>query len=1221
MAPNKTKWTDDQLRAIETTDRSVMVTASAGTGKTAVLSSRCSNLVAKNKSDVSSLLVLTFTEAAAEEMKTRIASQLKNQYLLNFDPAVKSQILLLDSAQISTIHSFCKTIISENFHKLGIDPGFSILDSDEQKLIKSEILAQLIENAWNEPDLAQGLKELLYRRDASLNAGFISKIISINDFLDSIPNRQFWFSKANEICGNGELITEPVRQMQIELVKSTLSECIEKIKQSIELDSKLADGFWHDQFEIEILQPFENMKKLIESDLEAFIRNTKSFSISFKRKPKDIEPDIKDIVQQPARKAIDDLQELGDLAIINCDYDELISRSASMQTQLLLRLVRDFDILYSQRKRQLNCLDFSDLEHLALQLLSNDDKPSELADELSKKFNFIFVDEYQDINEVQQAILDKIVRVDNVFGVGDVKQSIYAFRQAKPEIFISKIETANTDSKTTKPIERIDLRKNFRSRKNVLDFVNNIFERIMSKDFCGMEYDSSAMLEAGFDYLTQKGPDVELHIIDEKAESDHDNDDSFQASQPDEDVFNWTSKPQRQALLIGRRIKEIVEIEKPQIYDRQTDSYRQASYGDIVILMRSLSSRLNEYIEIFRLLDIPISTTSNTGYFETTEISDCISLLKVIDNPIDDIAVVSVLRSPFFNFNETQLAIIRHFADSNGLTDDNYYTSLQLYKTKGDDQNLKNKIENFFNQLSHWRKLTHRQSLAQLIWDILRFENYISFVSALPNGRQRKQNLLKLHERAIQFESFVTCSHSVSLSRFIDFIEKLLDQGQDWSPAQTPDSVSDGVRLLNVHQSKGLEFPIVFLAQLGSKFNLSDLNDDCLLDSSDTLGLRIINRKTKTKAASAAYQVIKKKILRSSLAEEMRILYVAMTRAREKLILTGNLQTSKAKKILTQCAVSPQSKPPYWLLSQCPNHFEWILYALGNRKKLHQIYDTPIDVQLIEDDLFRAELYQREQIRQLSQQIKDLTFQKNKTDQGNARLKYDIDKIRQNLNYNYPFTCSAKLQSKTSASKIDNQNLPKNSPADDHANFHYHQSLKPLWNDSKEISRAQIGTATHTVLQHLDLDNIVNAESILETIENLKQQKIVTQEISDKINISEIEKFFKSTIGRAAADEKNKVHREWQFTYALDSKYFDNKCEDDFVILQGMIDMLIETPQGLIVIDFKTDNISPQQVPDRAQNYAQQVNLYAKAASDILKTPIIGKWLYFLTPSAAHEII
>jgi len=619
-------------------------------------------------------------------------------------------------------------------------------------------------------------------------------------------------------------------------------------------------------------------------------------------------------------------------------------------------------------------LDFADLEHLMLKLLTDSDST---AVTLREKFRYIFVDEYQDINPVQQAILDKISRPDNVFVVGDIKQSIYAFRQAQPEIFLKRLAGTTEDTGQKSVPARVDLSGNFRSRKGILDFANTVFSRIMTAPAFLVDYDEKTFLRPQLDYkpisqtTTRQCPLVEMYILNEETPGDN-NDNSQQ--QPDDTRTNIISSTQRQAAFIAERISQMVGTETGcaefKIYDKKTSWYRDIEYRDIVILMRSLAHRANEYVEVLRLAGIPVSCQSQAGYFAATEITDCVSLLKVLDNPQQDIELAAVLRSAFFKVTDTELAMISAHGDSTvAPLRPTFYDCVLSYSQDGPDQQLRKKLTRTLAQIDQWRLQTRRQPLAELLWQIYRQTGYLSFVSAQPNGAQRRANLLKLHERAIQFEGFVSPAQTTSLARFVEFIEKLLERGRDWAPAEPDNLTENAVRIMSIHKSKGLEFPVVFLAELNRPFNKKDCYGDCLIDDTYGIGLQIIEPQSNVKLNTIAHEVIAQKKLDTMLAEEMRILYVAMTRAREKLVLTASGNQKDCSDILAACSALPDEPVRDWQLKSAKCHFDWILYALANHKKLNDLFKTAPKANTVDDNLFSTQLLDRSVLDEISAEI------------------------------------------------------------------------------------------------------------------------------------------------------------------------------------------------------------------------------------------------------------
>jgi len=1222
------RWTDNQKLAINTRQRDVLVTASAGTGKTAVLAERCVEILIdkNNPVDVSQVLVLTFADDAAEEMRSRIDKRLRARLSENYSPALSAQILGLDAAQISTIHSFCKRVILDHFYLLGIDPAFRIVDDDEQKLLKLEVLEKVIEQAWAEEPIAAGLQKLFYRRKVyDIASGYISNVINISDFLDSVVSKDQWFDRAAGLSDMAAADTSELTRQQKEILLSKLLQCKEQLDHSILLDERSSiPNHWSQQIKNDFLKPVDDCIKKIKADnLKGCIETIRTFEKArFSNKPKDMDKDEADFVRQPAKKAIETFQSLLDLALVNPEYEKLVGTHAGLQTKILLELVKRFVRSYDQAKKKINALDFSDLQRLMLRLLNENE---DVACRLKEKFKCIFVDEYQDINALQQAIIDKIRRDDNVFVVGDVKQSIYAFRQGKPELFLNMLKAASEKPSEQTGSLKVGLSDNFRSRKGVLDFANTVFNRIMRSSVSLIDYDKETFLKEGFDYkpIDDTSPLVEIHIADEQP-ADNDNDDEDTA-EPDAAAI---SSAQRQAAFIASRIKQMVGDAKnaPQfkVYDKNTGTYRDVDYGDIVILMRSPAKTANEYVEVLRLAGIPVSSQSSAGYFAATEISDCVSLLKVLDNPQRDIELAAVLRSPLFKISDTELAAIKQFAaEDENLK--NYYDHVRNYSKQGTNTQLKEKLAAALKNIEQWRFSINHGSIADTLWSIFRQTGFLSFVSALPNGRQRRANLLKMHDRAIQFEGFAAATAAGSLTRFVEFIEKLLDQDQDWAPARPDDDSERAVRVMSIHKSKGLEFGVVFLAQLNKKFNLTDITGDCITDDINTLGVKIIDPDTKTKFTSIAHQVIAEKKKDSTLAEEMRLLYVAMTRAREKLVICASKKKTDCAKIVKQVKALDGDPVKTWQLKSAMCALDWLLLSLGDQKQMQELFDHDSTANTVEHELFTACLLDLEKLNKKAESIL----------RGKGAKKIDLAdispaavlagkamlaEITRLLCWQYPFAELTRIAAKTSVSELTHG-------SDEYASLNlgnvFEKAPKAVLSArgvaGEKVEGKLIGTATHLVISELDLNDITPA-AVDEMIRRLTDEGRIPLHVADKIDHEAIFGFFKSDLGKLVLSNRKNVLSEWEFTLGYDKDLPKQYKGTENVIVQGIIDMIVPTDDGLVVIDFKTDSVTESSAHQRAKTYYPQMNIYARAAEAILKQKIAGKWLYFLRPSIALEV-
>jgi len=609
-------------------------------------------------------------------------------------------------------------------------------------------------------------------------------------------------------------------------------------------------------------------------------------------------------------------------------------------------------------------------------------------------------------------------------------------------------------------------------------------------------------------------------------------------------------------------------------------------------------------------------------------------LLKVLDNPQRDIELAALLRSPFFKISDSDLAKIRLHSAANE-HDKNFYNCVVEYCESGKDIKLAGRLKEILSQIEQWRTTARMGKLADLIWQIYRQSGFLSFVSALPNGQTRRANLLKLHDRAIQFEGFVSSAGIASLTRFVEFIEKLQEAGQDWSPAEPPQSSGNAVRVISVHKSKGLEFPVVFLAELQSKFNLKDVWADCLADNDYTLGLQIIDRQSNTKLRSLAHEVIAEEKRSTALAEEMRILYVAATRARDKLILTTSQKQTDCGKVISNGLFFGTEPIAGWQLRTCKSPLEWILYGLCDQKALHNAFETGLESQAIESNLFNLKVYRQTELEKLSKYVLDL--RNNKLTKHDFAVKRSstkrkeskiLSQIKKSLSWRYQYGDAAVLPAKQSVTQLTHR-------SDEYIKFDYLNALqrkpKAVMAIEAGLTEPQgrlIGIATHLIIAHLDLSKSITIEAIEKIKEKLITKGVITEAIATRIDVESILTFFQSELGQIAFNSENTVWREWPFTFALPVSEWKNSPLlrnteyeiRDTIVVQGIVDMLIKTPDGLIVIDFKTDKIAAEQIPERTKLYLRQLEIYSTAASSILKSKILSTWLYFLSLARIVEV-
>ena len=1215
-------WTPAQRQAIETVGRTVLVTASAGTGKTAVLSQRAVDRIADaaDPARADTLLVLTFTDAAAEEMRSRIAETLYKRYLDTRDRRLRQQLLLLDRAYISTIHSFCKRVLTEFFYLIDLDPTFGILDADEQQLLKTDLLEEILEDAWADTESKNDFEALFAGRRVQPSTGsFVDHIIALNDFLDSVVDRNAFYECAADANKADTQSRQLLEQAQTKILLDKLDQCRRQLDHALSLDTRHCGGqYVSDYLEQNYIPAVETCRTLLQQgrfDLcGAHVANLDIPRMpAFKKKQWPEE--VKDTIKDPIDTAKETLKGLADVALLCPAYREQIAPQAERQTQTLLNLMRRFHEKYTAAKQRRNVLDFADLEHRTLGLLQTH---PEAANKLKERFEHIFVDEYQDINAPQQRILELVSRGDNVFVVGDIKQSIYGFRQSRPEIFLSQLQDASDVSKPSKEPGRVDLKDNFRCRGEVIDFVNALFRKTMTASVAEMDYDRRAELVGGFPYppfTASDGPDrpVELVLLDEQATEE--NADENNAENGTESPTVSVSAAQRQAGWIARRIRKIVgeETGTPefQVYDKKAGTFRNVEYRDIVILMRSLSHKAQDYTEILRLAGVPVNSQSACGYFETTEISDCLCLLKVLDNPDRDIEFAALLRSPVFGITDDELTKIHLLAHHKP----GFYHAVKNYIATGKETALAEKLNLILSQINDWRRQVHIGSLADLLDSIFREKGLLQFYAALPNGSQRCANLLKLHDHAIRFEHFRTTDPGAALGRFVEFLEKLDEAQQDWAPAEPDSSSRNAVRIMSIHKSKGLEFPVVFVAELNTPFNTKDSSGECLIDDG-LIGLQIPDPKNRVQFPTMAQQVIAEQVRRRNISEEMRILYVALTRAREKLILTGSKKQDACKTLLSRRAASVNE----WEITKARCHLDWILTGFADQQPLHTLFETDSTDTLQDDGLFASQRASREHLEALTQEILDAKRSlKSATEPPKPGSPADtaaneaFAAIQNNLQWAYPYSDITQTPAKLSVSALthrDDEFAPKIKGSDTFSSP-----------DSATPDALSLGSAVHLIFEHIDLSGPVDAEAVQSTIAKLVAANQITAPLAKNIGIDGIVSFFESDLGKLARQAGDTVLREWPFTYALNAAAVGAApSTDESVVLQGIVDMIIPTADGLVIVDFKSDRISESEIPDRAEKHAQQLRLYTRAAADILSQPVSSAWLYFLCPRKAIKI-
>lgn len=1157
--------------------------------------------ILKDGIDIDKLLVVTFTNAAAAEMRERVLEAIYKK--IDEEPEnerLQKQVVLLGKSSICTIHSFCLDVIKNNFFEIDLSANFRIGSEEEIELLKQEVLEGVFENLYEEED--EQFEKLVntytgYRGDESLK----EIILKIYRFMQSAPFPNEWLINKVDNFKNIEEKKDFSKSIWGEiLLKNLQEEIIDGINSLKSVENKLSKYYELEKYsqtirlDIEILENIYNASKVSWDEAYNQAENMK-----FKTWPidKKIVMDLKD-----EAKASRDTVKNKLMKIIK---DTLIYNSESAFKDIyemyeILKALKDviieFDKEFKNKKRERNIIDFNDIEHYALKILVKKDKngdyvPTDVAKKYQEKFEEIAIDEYQDSNEVQEYILNVVSRKNNLFMVGDVKQSIYKFRQACPELFLDKYDKYGLEENDNGL--KIQLFKNFRSRANVLDITNNIFSNIMSKDLGDIDYTKEEYLNLGADFEdVENGLEkAELDIIDLK-EEENENQEFLNDEEDNLEDIELLEKEEIEAKFVAKKIEDIITAKK-QVKDKKL-GFRDVMYKDIVILLRSTSRLASIYEKELMKRNIPVFSDTSNEYLDTIEIQTIINLLKVLDNPIDDISLVSVMRSGIGTFTDNEILQIR-LAKKDG----NFYESL-IVAVETVEENLKEKIENFLNNLDIWRKETDYLSLAELIWRIYTDTGFYNYVGLMPNGSLRQANLKMLFERAKEYEK----TSFKGLFNFIRFVEKLKTGNSDMTAAKIIGENENVVRIMSIHKSKGLEFPIVFLSATSKKVNLQDLNSNLLLHQKIGIGPQYINYEKRIEYSTSAKDAIKIVIKEETISEEMRILYVALTRAKEKLIITGTRKDYKKeledkKEILNIYSSNDKDRKinPI-LLKKYVSYLDWIelVYLNSDLKDVIQINEYNKKDIIIKNEEKEIE-------------IRNFDFEK----------ETDFEKIKKDFNWKYEKSLETKLPIKSTVSKIKemkNQDIAYIGEID-FENLTNKQIgiagiIPKFLSEEENITSSKIGTLMHLFLQKLDLKR----EYLKEDLENLKQEliskKIITNEEATFINLEKISSFLNSSL--VSKIKKCKViEKEKAFCKKLKAKEIYAEAKDETILVQGIIDLYAQAEDdNVILIDYKTDFVANGKEKILVKKYYNQLKIYKEAIQEALQKEVTEVYIYSL---------
>ncbi len=1194
------KFTPEQQKVIDLRKRNILVSAAAGSGKTAVLVERIIGLITDkvHPVDVDRLLVVTFTNAAAAEMRERISRAIDSK--LEQEPEdihLQKQASLLHNAQITTIDSFCLFLIRNNFNDIGLDPGFRVADEGESRLIKQDVMTALLEEKYQEKERA--FTDCVEYFTGGSNDKLLEEYIGkLYEFSMSYPWPEEWIFGCMgdyKISDVTELENTMWCQYLVTHIQTIIGECESHMEEAIHVAERPDGPYMHG----ELLEKEREMLGRIMG-LTSFQAYYEAFEgISFGRlstkKDDSVNPVCRERVKELRGKIKKQLEVLKNTLLL-LSPEQVVDRmkKAAPHVEELLLLVLSYKEKLDERKRRDNIIDFHDMEHFALHILLSKTEdgsctPSAAALEYREFYEEILIDEYQDSNLVQELLLKSISgEADgkfNRFMVGDVKQSIYRFRLARPELFMEKYTCY---SKEDGKCQRIDLHKNFRSRPQVLDSVNDLFKRIMGKTLGGVEYDEEAALYPGASYVD----------VEEKGEIPTFDTDYLIIGKDQESTFSARAQ---EASVIARKIREMHRTF--QVTDKETGTLRPVRYRDIVILLRTTAGWADEFRSVLEQEGIPAYVALRTGYFQAVEIKALMQYLNVIDNPLQDIALYGALKSFFGGFTEEEISQIR--AENKNIP---LYDLLISYEGI-----LSEKIHFFLKRLIDYRRKTTYTPIHKLIQEIVVDTGYLDYVTARPGGEQRRANVEMLLIRASTFES--TSYHG--LFHFLRYVEQLEKYEVDYGEADILDENADVVRIMSIHKSKGLEFPVCFVAGLSKKFNLQDISGRLIADVDMGIGVDYIDSSLRLQSHTLKKNVVALKMKIDALGEEMRVLYVAMTRAKEKLILTATVpaldkfREEMEKKREFQASAKAVGRVPFSELSSAGCYLDFIFPCLTN-----PIFISP-------EDLFVRDV--REVTRQSDRRrqflLKTQSVKRDHLDQ--------MIQLSRQLSRSYPYQYLSNLFVKTTVSELKKKaihGLPDQSVENFEQGYvrqlFEEQEVVPyipsFISNKEEVSGTDRGSAYHKAMELLDFTAVMKnaGKEERETEINRQLDMFEREEVLDgrwrkSILSSKLVLFFESSLAArmAKADAEGKLKREQPFVMELSADRLGEQFPDsEQVLIQGIIDVFFEEDGNIIVVDYKTDVIKmPQELIAR---YQVQLDYYAEALSRLTGKNVTQKIIY-----------
>ena len=1264
------KFTPEQQRVIELHNSNILVSAAAGSGKTAVLVERIIRMICdgEHPADIDRLLIVTFTNAAAAEMRERIAAGITAR--LEADPGnehIQKQSALLHNAQITTIDSFSLFLIRNHFNEIGLDPDFRVADEGEIKLLQQEVLAQLLEDAYAGQFVPEAPEQfhacVEYFCPGGRESVLEQHILNLSRYAGSFPWPAEWLEERKNDYAAGDmeaLVHSDYGQYLTERVNRTVEGCLEKLREVKRL-CELPDGPYMygelTEAEIEQLERLTSCKDLEE-------QAAKIPAVTFARLPskKDdsVDPAKRELAKAIRNSVKDTLSDLSE-SYFKTPLELAVEQGKACREPLrmLLDLVLEFDRRLLAAKQERHLIDFSDMEHYALQILLKREKveesdgtgtdrtetkyrivPSDVAMEYRQYFQEILIDEYQDSNLVQEYLLSAISGEEegryNRFMVGDVKQSIYKFRLARPELFLEKYDTYQE----TGDLCRIDLAKNFRSRVQVVDAVNDVFSRIMSREIGGIAYDDKAALYPGANYPAAEDPAYGSEALLIRKPEKGEREESGIGEQHVEGagvLVDYDNVRQLEALAIAARIKQLKG--SLQVMEKSTGELRPVRYSDMVILLRTTSGWDEEFKKILEQQGIPVYITSKTGYFGALEVQELLQFLRVLDNPRQDIPLFGVMQSVFGGFTQEEIAQIRSGGEGHSRKRMTLYEALKEVaqsgrtveegeeisagESAGEEAELSQKADTFLQRIGHYRDLTPFTSIRDLLQRILDDYDYLNYVTALPAGSKRRANVEMLLTKASAFEK----TSYFGLFHFIRYMEQLEKYDVDYGEADTLDENADVVRIMSIHKSKGLEFPVVFVSGLSKRFNMQDANQSLIVDMDLGVAVDYVDSVRRIKNKTLRRAVLSAKMKEDNLAEELRVLYVALTRAREKLILTAVLDKADEKWELAQ--MTGQEKLTYLDFCEAGSYMDFLLPILPKTGiAVKTLRTEDLAVEELREQLRMGD--RREQLRLIACGETPLTGD---PEENERKLMH----LRESFAYQYPHPGLQKLYTKTTVSELKIAAMAEK----DEAAFHTFEEkevvpyIPGFRREQEKVSGAVRGNAFHRVMELLDFMYVfvesglfekcpgdyetyrkrLDAERLKNRLEEFLQRETIslrlTEEYAKAVSLPKILNFLEQELAYRMwrAQEQGLLYREQPFVLGIDAKRLDPDLpEGEKVLIQGIIDVFFIEDGEIVLLDYKTDVIDSLEA--LWNRYNVQIQYYEEALTKLMQMPVKERILY-----------